>query len=102
MRKTLKDVALGVGYVSLGLDGEADHAVRMARKGMIAVPSGADRMARPLGEDVVTALERLRDLDEFFEKDLGLRVDVALAAPQATYPPADWAEYDLRRRSRPE
>ncbi|QCX74018.1 hypothetical protein C9F11_01575 [Streptomyces sp. YIM 121038] len=102
VRRALKGVALGVGYISLGLDAEADHAVRMVRKGMLAVPSGVDRMARPLGEDVVRALERLRDLDGFFDGDLALEVDVALAAPQATYPPDDWAEYDRQRRTRPD
>ncbi|WP_269078109.1 hypothetical protein [Streptomyces sp. YIM 121038] len=37
-----------------------------------------------------------------FEEDLGIQVDVALAAPQATYPPEDWAEYDRRQHRRPE
>lgn len=92
----LRYVALGVGYVSLGLDERADHAVRMARMRPVGVPSGLDRMARPLGADTVRAMELVRDLGDFFAGDVALAVEVAFAAPRATYPPEDWASYGRR------
>ncbi|MFD9075237.1 hypothetical protein [Streptomyces lasiicapitis] len=98
----LEHVALAAGFISLGLDSRADHAVKMARMKPVGVPSGLDRMARPLGEATVRALEMIRGLDGFFGGDLGLAVDVALAAPQATYPPQDWAEYERQQRHRPQ
>lgn len=101
VRKALEYVALAVGYISLGMDRRADHAVKMARMRPVGVPSGVDRMARPLGEGTVRALEMIRDLHDFFDGDIGLAVDIALAAPQATYPPEDWAEYQRQSRERP-
>ncbi|MFD4791287.1 hypothetical protein ACFWN1_30445 [Streptomyces sp. NPDC058459] len=65
----------------------------------VAFPSGADRMARPLGEAVVRALELVRDLG-FFDAELAIAIDVALAAPQATYPPDDWNAYTRERMRR--
>ncbi|MWA07661.1 hypothetical protein E5671_45180 [Streptomyces sp. BA2] len=98
----LKHVALATGYISLGLDARADHAVGLARMKPVGVPSGVDRMARPLSDATVGALEMIRDLSEFFDGDFGLAIDVALAAPQATYPPEDWAAYQQQQRDRPE
>ncbi|MFE1199985.1 hypothetical protein ACFW6E_46125 [Streptomyces olivaceoviridis] len=51
------------------------------------VSSATNRMARPLGEATVRALELLRDLDDCFDWDIKLAIDAALAAPQATFPP---------------
>ncbi|WJV50901.1 hypothetical protein [Streptomyces flavofungini] len=93
VQDALKYLALGAGYISFGLDKRADHAVSMARRKPVGVPSGVDRMARPLGEDTVRGLEMIRDLDDFFSDDIGLAVDVALSAPEATYPPSDWSVY---------
>ncbi|WP_329625971.1 hypothetical protein OG357_38710 (plasmid) [Streptomyces sp. NBC_01255] len=59
----------------------------------LCVPSGTNRMARPLGEDTVRALQLLRELDDFFDDDFAAEIDEALAAPQATYPPTDWDAY---------
>ncbi|MEV8023087.1 hypothetical protein AB0O76_43740 [Streptomyces sp. NPDC086554] len=98
----LKHVALAAGYISLGLDEGADNEVELARMKPVGVPSGVDRMVRPLGESTVRALQILRDLDGFFDTELGLAIEVALAAPQATYPPDDWAAYQRQQRERPE
>lgn len=98
----LEQVALAAGYITLSLDERADHRVKMARRKPLGVPSGADRMARPLGEATVRALEMIRDLNGFFLGNIGLEIDVTLAAPQATYPPDDWQAYSRQRRNRPE
>ncbi|MCP9957220.1 MULTISPECIES: hypothetical protein [Streptomyces] len=92
LAQALKWVALAAGYRVLGLDRRADHALGMARREPVSFPSGADRMARPLGEATVRAMELVRDLG-FFEDEVAIAIDVALAAPQATYPPADWSAY---------
>ncbi|MFE7045153.1 hypothetical protein ACFU9X_38775 [Streptomyces atratus] len=86
-RKHLKWVALAAGYTSLGLGERADHAMEMACLKPVDIPSAANRMARPLGEATVRALEMLRDLDDSFGWDSKLAIDAALAAPQATFPP---------------
>ncbi|MEU6445019.1 hypothetical protein [Streptomyces sp. NPDC047046] len=86
-RNHLKWVALAAGYTSLGLDERADHAMEMACLKPVQIPSGADRIARPLGQATVRALELLRDLDDLFGWDIKLAIDAALAAPEATYPP---------------
>ncbi|MFJ2736165.1 hypothetical protein [Streptomyces sp. NPDC087317] len=86
-RDHLKWVALAAGYTSLGLDERADHAMEMACLKPVDIPSGTNRMARPLGEATVRALELLRDLDDFFGWGIKLAINAALAAPQATFPP---------------
>ncbi|MFI1169614.1 hypothetical protein ACH4UM_40245 [Streptomyces sp. NPDC020801] len=86
-RDHLKWVALAAGYTSLGLDERADDAMEMACLKPVNIPSGTDRMARPLGKATVRALELLRSLDDFFGWDIKLAIDAALAAPQATFPP---------------
>ncbi|KUN18012.1 hypothetical protein AQJ11_35695 [Streptomyces corchorusii] len=86
-RGHLKWVALAAGYTSLGLHERADHAMEMACLKPVEVPSATNRMARPLGEATVRALELLRDLDDCFDWDIKLAIDAALAAPQATFPP---------------
>ncbi|MFC8076415.1 hypothetical protein ACFUN8_12865 [Streptomyces sp. NPDC057307] len=95
VNSALKWVALAAGYSAIGLDRRADHATGMARMKPVGFPFGAERMARPLGEDTVRAMELIRDLD-YFPGEVGIAIDVALAAPQATYPPASW-DMDLRR-----
>ncbi|CAL9518922.1 hypothetical protein [Streptomyces sp. enrichment culture] len=97
--ESLKWVALAAGYSVLGLEDRADHALARARMEPVGFPSSADRMARPLGAGTVRALELVRDLG-FFEGDIAVAVDVALAAPQATYPPADWSAYAEERQRR--
>ncbi|MEU6383881.1 hypothetical protein ABZ847_09980 [Streptomyces bauhiniae] len=96
-----QQVALAAGYSVLGLDRRADHALKMARMDPVSFPSGADRMVRPLGEATVRAMELVRDLG-FFRAEVAVAVDVALAAPQATYPPADWDAWMRERRFRGE
>lgn len=96
-----QQVALAAGYSVLGLDRRADHALKMARRDPVSFPSGADRMARPLGEATVRAMELIRDLG-FFRAEVAIAVDVALAAPQATYPPDDWDAWMRERRQRGE
>ncbi|MEU8591228.1 hypothetical protein AB0C59_30120 [Streptomyces sp. NPDC048664] len=102
VRDALKYVALALGHHSLGLEERAAHAVRMARMSPVGLPSGADRMERPLGEATVRALEKVRELDGFLPGNFGLAVEVALAAPQATYPPDDWTTYREQRLNSPE
>uniref|UniRef100_UPI002F907E0B hypothetical protein n=1 Tax=Streptomyces sp. NBC_01562 TaxID=2975879 RepID=UPI002F907E0B len=86
-RDHLKWVALAAGYTSLGLAERAEHAMEMACLKPVDIPSATDRMARPLGEATVRALELLRELDGIFGWDMKLAIDAALAAPQATFPP---------------
>ncbi|MGW6215266.1 hypothetical protein [Streptomyces sp. NPDC055109] len=93
---TLQRIVLAAGYSALGMDERADHAYAMARKYPVSFPGAADRMARPLGEATVRALELIRDLG-FFDGKIAVAIEVALAAPQATYPPADWDAYYARR-----
>lgn len=101
MAKTRQQLALAAGYSVLGFDDRADHTLHMARKYLVSFPSGADRMARPLGEATVRALELIRDLG-FFSAEVSVAIDVALAAPQATYPPADWDAWMRERMQRGE
>ncbi|MER6915059.1 hypothetical protein ABT354_25570 [Streptomyces sp. NPDC000594] len=99
---TFEKIVLAAGYAALGYTREADRALESARLKPMCVPSGADRMARPLGEATVQALEMIRDL-AFFPGETAIAIDVALAAPQATYPPEDWSAYAREKmwRSRP-
>ncbi|OIK28404.1 hypothetical protein [Streptomyces malaysiense] len=98
MSQALTRVALAAGYSTLGMDQRAEHELVTARMYPVGFPSGADRMARPLGEATVQAMEMVRDLG-FFDGEISIAIDVALAAPQATYPPADWDEYERQRRT---
>ncbi|MGW5332768.1 hypothetical protein [Streptomyces bauhiniae] len=101
MAQARQQVALAAGYSVLGLDHRADHALKMARMNPVSFPSGADRMARPLGEGTVRALELIRDLG-FYSAEVTVAIDVALAAPQATYPPDDWDAWTRERMQRGE
>jgi hypothetical protein len=65
-RDHLKWVALAAGYTSLGLGERADHAMEMACRKPVGIPSATNRTARPLGEATARALEPLRDLDDDF------------------------------------
>lgn len=89
VRDALKYVALAAGYASLGLQERAGNAMELARMTPVGFPSGADRMARPLGEATVQALEMIRGIDGFFDESLDPKVELALSASQASYPPAD-------------
>ncbi|MFE4533738.1 hypothetical protein ACFRKB_01545 [Streptomyces scopuliridis] len=100
MRKSVEDLATAIGYATAGMDRAASRSVKSARLGPIGLPSGADRMARPLGERTVRALETVRDIGTFFERDLATEIDICLAAPQATYPPEDWSTYRGRQHAR--
>jgi hypothetical protein len=101
MSTALEQVALAAGYAALGLEGRAKRALAMARREPLTFPSGADRMARPLGQATVGAMELIRDLG-FFPEETAIAIDVALAAPQATYPPADWSAHQRQERARRE
>ncbi|MFE4368142.1 hypothetical protein ACFRMN_07840 [Streptomyces sp. NPDC056835] len=83
-------IALAIGYATAGLD-KAAKAIKWARRKPITLPSGTERMARPLGERTVRALETVRDASAFFDGDIAAEIDVCLAAPGATYPPQDWS-----------
>lgn len=98
-RESVERLARAIGYLAAGLDRPAERAVRLARAEPISLPSGADRMARPLGERTVQALEMVRDLD-FYPARLATEIEVCLAAPQATYPPDDWNAYQRSRMYR--
>ncbi|MFF1657275.1 hypothetical protein [Streptomyces sp. NPDC058255] len=74
----------------------ADHDYATAQMHPASFPGAADRMARPLGEATVRALELIRDLG-FFDHEVAVAIEAALAAPQATYPPADWDAYYAQR-----
>ncbi|PVE11862.1 hypothetical protein [Streptomyces scopuliridis] len=100
MKKSVEDLATAIGYATAGMDGVARRAVKSARMGPIGMPSGADRMARPLGDRTVQALETVRDIGGFFERDIATEIDICLAAPQATYPPKDWSTYRGRQHAR--
>lgn len=94
-RKQLEAVAQYVGYIALGLEEDADRTRERAHYKLLLRGDMA-RMARPLGPDMVRALELLRGLNDFFTdgEDFAAEVDEALAAPQATYPPTDWDAYN--------
>ncbi|CAL9280817.1 hypothetical protein [Streptomyces sp. SudanB182_2057] len=98
MSTALEQLALAAGYLALGLDARGTRALALARREPLSFPSGADRMARPLGEATVQAMELIRDLG-FFPEETAIAIDVALAAPQATYPPADWSTYHRQERT---
>ncbi|MFF8607184.1 hypothetical protein ACF06X_14710 [Streptomyces sp. NPDC015346] len=44
------------------------------------------------------ALHMVRELNGFFDGDIGPKIDEALAAPQATYPPTDWDAYHREQK----
>ncbi|MFJ7193183.1 hypothetical protein [Streptomyces bacillaris] len=93
LRKRMDGLAQYVGFMTLGLENQAARERALLRHAPLSVPSGVDRMARPLGEDTVRAMRLLRELDTFFGDGFADRIDRALAAPEATYPPADWDAY---------
>ncbi|WNI26681.1 hypothetical protein [Streptomyces sp. ITFR-16] len=95
----VKWVALAAGYAAVGLDQRAVHALKLAKMNPVSFPDGADRMARPLGADAIRAMEMVRDLG-FFNEGVRDAIDVAIAAPEATYPPADWSTYEKQLRPR--
>ncbi|MEU1502906.1 hypothetical protein [Streptomyces sp. NPDC005732] len=96
LANTLQGVVLAAGYSAIGMTKRADHAYSMAQRHPVSFPGAADRMARPLGEATVRALELIRDLG-FFDREVTVAIEAALAAPQATYPPADWNTYCAQR-----
>ncbi|MFH9657066.1 hypothetical protein ACH4NF_01900 [Streptomyces sp. NPDC017248] len=100
MSTALEQVVMAAGYCVLGLGDRADRALALARN-PVSFPSGADRMARPLGEATVGAMELVRDLG-FFDTETTIAIEVALAAPQATYPPTDWSAHQRQKRARSE
>ncbi|MEV1010497.1 hypothetical protein [Streptomyces sp. NPDC049881] len=89
-------LARAVGYRAAGLDRAAARAEEQASARPAGLPGGVDRMARPLGERTVEALALIRDLS-WFGPEVGVEIDVCLAAPQATYPPDDWDAYQRAR-----
>ncbi|MFH8881385.1 hypothetical protein [Streptomyces californicus] len=93
VRDSIDHIALHVGFTVLGMEKRAAFSRGRLQAEPLCVPSGADRMARPLGEATVKALLLLRGLDGFYADDFGARIDRALAATEATYPPADWDAY---------
>ncbi|MGW1334631.1 hypothetical protein ACWD7B_10180 [Streptomyces rubiginosohelvolus] len=99
LREKLDGLALYAGFTALGLEKRAEGERRRLRMEPRCVPSGTNRMARPLSESTVQALQLLRELDTFFAGGFADRIDQALAAPRATYPPADWEAYRRQERS---
>ncbi|MFH9118516.1 hypothetical protein [Streptomyces globisporus] len=95
----LDSLARYAGFAALGLEKQAEGERRRLRLEPRCVPSGTNRMARPLGESTVRALQLLRELDTFFADGFAARIDKALAAPRATYPPADWEAYRKEARN---
>ncbi|MFE3995497.1 hypothetical protein ACFXPW_27930 [Streptomyces goshikiensis] len=96
MRESLDSIALHVGYVSLGLSELAEGTRERAHNQRLFL-SGVDRMARPLGEATVRGLQVLRELDDVFD-GVASKVDSAVAAQQATYPPTDWVAYSKEEK----
>ncbi|MFK0132435.1 hypothetical protein ACIQRZ_19035 [Streptomyces rubiginosohelvolus] len=99
LRASIDALALYAGFTALGLEKQAEGERRRLRLEPRCVPSGTNRMARPLSESTVQALQLLRELDTFFAGGFADRIDQALAAPRATYPPADWEAYRRQERS---
>lgn len=93
----VRRIALAIGYACAGLHPQALRATRIARFTPRSVPGGADRMARPLSSGTIEALKLVRQVAEFFGEGLREAIDKALAAPGATWPPADWKVYDEER-----
>ncbi len=93
LRRRMDGLALYVGFMTLGLEKQAARERAVLRYTPLSVPSGVNRMARPLGEDTVKAMHLLRELDTFFAGDFADEIDRTLAVPEATYPPADWDAY---------
>ncbi|MFC7307257.1 hypothetical protein ACFQVC_23910 [Streptomyces monticola] len=86
-------LATAIGYLVAGLDDHIEPALRTARFRPLGLPSGIDRMARPLGERTVRALELVKSIADFFDGDVGMHIEVCLAASAPTYPPKDWTSY---------
>ncbi|MFE4872300.1 hypothetical protein [Streptomyces sp. NPDC056682] len=99
--QTMTSLATAIGFTVAGMTARAENRIRSARH-LVGFPGGASRMARPLGSRVVEALELALSLDEFYHRPLGTEIEAALAAPEPTWPPDDWAAYDRSRMTRPE
>ncbi|WP_129837755.1 hypothetical protein [Streptomyces sp. RFCAC02] len=96
-RHAAKAVATAIGYTLAGSE-ERTRAVAVARTKPICVPSGLDRMGRPIGPRTVQALRIMQTVSEWFEdNDLGTEIEVCLAAPDATYPPSSWTSRPGKR-----
>ncbi|MFI0263674.1 hypothetical protein ACH4OW_32175 [Streptomyces sp. NPDC017056] len=93
----VRRIALAIGYACAGLHPQALRATRIAHFTPRSVPGGADRMARPLSSGTIEALKLVRQVAEFFGEGLREAIDKALAAPGATWPPANWKDYDEER-----
>ncbi|MYW70106.1 hypothetical protein GTY65_39535 [Streptomyces sp. SID8379] len=100
----LQGIAVALGYIELGMEDEARRWTARARRTPVGIPSGAERMRRPLGASTIEALELARThLGGFFRTEAwAMSVDIVLLSPQATYPPDDWREYDRRHLHKPE
>ncbi|WP_411078379.1 hypothetical protein [Streptomyces sp. cmx-10-25] len=93
VRDRLDALALYAGYAAFGINDLASRARERSHDRYLSTAEGADRMARPLGEDTVRALQLLHTLGDFLGDDTISDIDRILAAPQATYPPTDWDAY---------
>lgn len=93
----VRRIALAVGYACAGLHSHALRAARHAHVAPRSVPGGTDRMARPLSSGTIEALKLVRQVSDFFGEGLREHIDRSLAAPEATWPPADWKQYDEER-----
>ncbi|MFD7665048.1 hypothetical protein [Streptomyces sp. NPDC059788] len=93
----VRRIALAIGYACAGLHAHALGATKHAHAVPRGVPGGTDRMARPLTSGTIEALKLVRQVSDFFGEGLRETIDKALAAPTATWPPADWSDYDEER-----
>ncbi|OKI02515.1 hypothetical protein A6A06_15935 [Streptomyces sp. CB02923] len=93
----VRRIALAIGYACAGLHSHALRAWNHAHAAPRSVPGGTDRMARPLSSGTIEALKLVRQVSEFFGEGLREHIDRSLAAPEATWPPADWKQYDEER-----
>ncbi|GCD48321.1 hypothetical protein [Streptomyces paromomycinus] len=93
----VRRIALAVGYACAGLHSHALRAAHHAHVAPRSVPGGTDRMARPLSSGTIEALKLVRQVSDFFGEGLREHIDRSLAAPEATWPPADWKQYDEER-----
>ncbi|MFK8850952.1 hypothetical protein [Streptomyces sp. Ac-502] len=97
MDDAVRRIALAVGYACAGLQSHALRAAHHAHTAPRSVPGGTDRMARPLSSGTIEALKLVRQVSDFFGEGLREHIDRSLAAPEATWPPADWKQYDEER-----
>ncbi|WP_327369030.1 hypothetical protein [Streptomyces sp. NBC_01217] len=99
--RSVEELARAIGYTVAGQESAARRATGLARHRPIGIPSGADRMARPLGERTVQGLELVKGIEGFFSEDVATVIDISLAAPEATWPPADWEAFARESTNRP-